>query len=167
MFRIAHHKAVFRGLDLYALLVWFLAGVLNEFPEKFVRSQVMDVRAEQMIDAAYMQRDASMMMLVAECHKANQQLALLSETEKRAVVSLVVVGQMVAFYAKTKQSDRSVVESFEHVLNMVSPVATRQTFNLVMHVVNEKESNDHDSLTDATTMTRDIRSLIKSLAHAS
>ena len=83
---------------------------------------------ETRMEAALMQRDAAMMLLIAQAQGLVQQLALLAGSEKAAVAGLVAVGQAMVAYARATRPDAEVLASFDHVLAALSPgVAGRLT----------------------------------------
>jgi len=72
------------------------------------------------LDAALMQRDALMVLLVAQSQRLVQRLALLAGVEKAAVAGLVTVGQTLVAYARTLHPDPDVMASFSELLGSLS-----------------------------------------------
>ncbi|UCH52399.1 MAG: hypothetical protein JSW09_07155, partial [Pseudomonadota bacterium] len=54
------------------------------------------------------QRDAAMIALVAHAQGLITRLAMLTETEREAVLALVVIGEAAAHYARSASPDREV-----------------------------------------------------------
>lgn len=123
----------------------------------------MDDETDLMIAASRLKRDSSMLLLVNESHKSIQQLALLSELEKRAVASLVLAGQLVAVYSRSVQPDREVLAGFEQMLSSLSPVMASHAHNLSFHAMAGKKNATTDSLSESSELTHDIGILIESL----
>jgi folate-dependent phosphoribosylglycinamide formyltransferase PurN len=76
---------------------------------------------ETRMEAALMQRDAAMMLLIAQAQGLVQQLALPAESEKAAVAGLVAVGQAMVSYARAAQPDPEVMAGFDRILAALSP----------------------------------------------
>lgn len=121
----------------------------------------MDDREDILVSASRLKRDALMMLLVAECQKQAQQLALLSSLEKRAVVSLVAVGQLIVSYGSSIHPDRNVVEGFNGVLESISPEMMRISRSLLMQ---EMKGDQGSVLMEINDMCQKIQSAIQSLA---
>ena len=68
------------------------------------------------------QRDAAMMSLIAHGQTLITRLAMLTQVEKEAVLALVVIGESLTEYAHTVRPDSVVMESFEHILESLSPL---------------------------------------------
>lgn len=124
----------------------------------------MDDKEDILVSASRLKRDASMMLLVAECQKQAQQLALLSNLEKRVVVSLVSVGQLIVSYARSIHPDRSVVEGFNGVLESISPEMIRGSRSLLMQEIKEMDGEAGGVLMEISDMSQKIQSAIKSMA---
>jgi hypothetical protein len=73
------------------------------------------------VDAALMQRDALVTLLVAQGQGLIQRLALLADSEKAAVAALVVIGQALAAYARAAQPDPEVMAGFDRMLGALAP----------------------------------------------
>lgn len=86
----------------------------------------MNSEAEDPVSAALMQRDAVMMLLIAQSQGLTQRLALLAGSEKAAVAALVTVGQAMVAYARAAQPDPEVMASFDRVLATFSPALARR-----------------------------------------
>jgi len=67
-----------------------------------------------------MQRDALMVLLVAQSQRLVQRLALLAGVEKAAVAGLVTVGQTMVAYARAVDPDPNVMASFSELLGWLS-----------------------------------------------
>jgi hypothetical protein len=81
----------------------------------------MNSQAENPISSALMQRDAVMLLLIAQSQGLIQRLALLAGSEKTAVAGLVTVGQAMVAYARAAQPDPEVMASFDRALAALSP----------------------------------------------
>jgi hypothetical protein len=81
--------------------------------------------AQQDLEAAFMQRDALMTLLLAQCHEQLQHLALLAGHEKSAVCMLMLVGQAMGVYLYGPRADREVYGVFERVASGLSPATGR------------------------------------------
>lgn len=125
---------------------------------------VMDKQAECMVEAARMQRDASMLLLVAQSQNAIQQLALMAGSEKTAVVSLVAVGQAVSAYAYAIQPDEEVLSNFEQVIATLSPFASKPVCRLRSSRAGTDEKSGINMLAEMLDMTRDVKELLATLA---
>lgn len=115
-----------------------------------------------LITASRLKRDASMILLVNEGYKSIQQLALLTELEKRAVAFLVLAGQMIAAYSRTSRPDREVLANFEQLLAMVSPVMASRSRNLRMNAMSWKSDTSKEVFEEANELAHDIGVLIDS-----
>jgi len=73
------------------------------------------------LEAALMQRDAVMTLLIAQSLGLIQRLALLAGHEKAAVAGLVTIGQAMVVYARCTRPDPEVMASFDRVLATLSP----------------------------------------------
>ena len=124
----------------------------------------MDKQAECMVEAARMQRDATMLLLVAKSQNAIQQLALLASSEKAAVGSLVAVGQAVSAYVHSTRPDKEVLANFEQVLATLSPHTTKHACRQRVSRTGTEECRVEDVLTEMADMTRDIKELLATLA---
>ncbi len=124
----------------------------------------MDEGAELLFAASRLKRDASMLLLVNEGQKSIQQLALLSESEKRAVAFLVLAGQLMAVYRRSNQPDREVLDSFGRLLAMLSPAMALRASSLGMHAITGKENSKIDALAEVSELTHDIGVLIDSVS---
>lgn len=124
----------------------------------------MDEGAELLFAASRLKRDASMLLLVNEGQKSIQQLALLSESEKRAVAFLVLAGQLMAVYRRSNQPDREVLDSFGRLLAMLSPAMALRASSLDMHAITGKENSKIDALAEVSELTHDIGVLIDSVS---
>ena len=114
---------------------------------------------ETRMEAALMQRDAAMMLLIAQAQGLVQQLALLAGSEKAAVAGLVAVGQAMVAYARATRPDAEVLASFDHVLAALSPgVAGRLT------AIRSAAPESADADDDTPGQTRAIKGLLGALA---
>jgi hypothetical protein len=86
----------------------------------------MNAESPTMEEAALMQRDAAMMLLVAQSQGLIQQLALLANAEKAAVAGLVAVAQAVAIYAQSERPDAGIVAGFDNVIYSLAPAMARR-----------------------------------------
>ena len=122
----------------------------------------MEDKADILISASRIKRDASMMALVNECQKSIQQLALLTEMEKRSVAFLVLAGQMVTAYSRVSRPDREVLANFERLLAMISPVMASRSRNLGMSAMSAKSDTSKEVFEEASELANDIGILIDS-----
>lgn len=86
----------------------------------------MNARNPTMEEAALMQRDAAMMLLIAQAQALIQQLALLANSEKAAVAGLIATGEAVAVYAQSERPDAEVVSRFDCLLAGFAPATARR-----------------------------------------
>jgi hypothetical protein len=84
----------------------------------------MNGTIDQTPEAAIMQRDAVMTLLIAQSQGLIQRLALLAGHEKAAVAGLVTIGQAMVVYARCTRPDPEVMASFDRVLASLSPALT-------------------------------------------
>jgi len=77
-------------------------------------------------EAALMQRDAAMMLLIAQAQALIQQLALLANSEKAAVAGLIATGEALAVYAQSERPDAEVVFRFDCLLEGFAPAMSRR-----------------------------------------
>jgi len=86
----------------------------------------MDERQTDNRNVILAQRDAAMISLIAHSQTLITRLAMLTQTEKEAVLALVVIGQSLASYAHAIRPDNEVIESFERTLENLSPESARR-----------------------------------------
>lgn len=122
----------------------------------------MGEEEDLLITATRLKRDASMMQLVNESQKSIQQLALLSEMEKRAVAFLMLAGQVLAVYSRSTMPDKKVLASVEQLLNSISPSMASRARSLNIQAMSEKENATTDVLAEASVLTHDTGILIES-----
>ncbi len=115
--------------------------------------------AETRMEVALMQRDAAMMLLIAQAQGLVQQLALLAGFEKAAVARLVAVEQAMAGYVQANQLDAEVLASFDSVLAALSPVTAGRLAAIRSAAPNFANASD-----DIPEQTRAIRRLLGALA---
>lgn len=116
----------------------------------------MDTKSDPGSAVALMQRDALMTLLVARCQELIQRLALLAGPEKEAVAGLMAVSQVMTAYEHCAQSDRGIMEGFDHVLASLSP-ALLQRMTLLSAPA---ETTGGISPDETERMTREIKQLL-------
>jgi hypothetical protein len=96
------------------------------------------------------QRDAAMISMIAHGQTLISRLAMLAQVEKEAVLALVVIGESLTEYAHTVRPDSAVMESFEHILESLSPLSAHCTSSpnpmrvMMSYQVGNAEQNDPD-----------------------
>lgn len=110
-------------------------------------------------EAAFMQRDAAMMLLIAQAQGLVQQLALLAGSEKAAVAGLVAVGQALAVYAQADRPDAEAMASFDSVLASLSPVMARRIAS-----IRSAAPESAEATAEITGLTRSLKGLLAALA---
>jgi len=87
----------------------------------------MNGTSSQTLEAAILQRDAVMALLIAQSQGLIQRLALLAGSEKAAVMALVTIGQAMVVYARCARPDPAVMASFDRVLGLLTPALSGQS----------------------------------------
>lgn len=123
----------------------------------------MDDKVDILLAASRLKRDASMMLLVNVGQKSIQQLALLTDLEKRAVASIVLVGQLVTVYSRSNEPDRNVMAGFEQMLNSISPAVALHARSLSIHAMPANGNKTQEVLAEVSELTHDIGVLIHSM----
>jgi len=82
----------------------------------------MEPGDEEHIRPELQQRDALMMLLIAQANGQIQRLALLAGTEKVAIAKLMAIGQAMSIYLRSTSPDAQVISSYLHVLESFSPL---------------------------------------------
>lgn len=82
----------------------------------------MEPGDEQHIRPEHQQRDALMMLLIAQANGQIQRLALLAGSEKVAIAKLMAIGQAMSTYVRSASPDPRVMSSYLHVLESFSPL---------------------------------------------
>lgn len=119
----------------------------------------MDNDTENATATSQMQRDALIMLLVAQSHGLIQQLALLASSEKTAVAGLVLVGQILGVYACGVRPDPTAIEDFERMLSSLSPAMTRRITSPAAAAV-----AGTDVQAEVASMSQQLKNLLAALA---
>jgi hypothetical protein len=122
------------------------------------------VETDHLVDATRLQRDATMLLLIAQSQNAIQQLALLASHEKSAVTWLVAVGEQVAAYACATQPDEQVLVNFKQILAALSPPMANYV-GRPRPLVSGKESVGSEArLAEMVAITREANELLAALS---